>query len=101
MQGLVQYVHEQKGLPERKKLGGTIKTAEQQKGVAVFWVAGGGVLDNMGVKIGDTIRGVNGFPCNSANEFFQLVGYSDPTKLQLEILRGSEKLNLPQPPTSN
>ena len=97
MQGIVKGVAEQQSFPERKKLGGTIKTADNHNGVSVFWVAGGGVLEQLGVKIGDRVTAVNGNSCSSANEFFQLVGFSDPAKLKLGIDRNGEKITLQAP----
>ncbi len=91
---------EKTGSLQKEKLGATVKTAQagngslRSPGVCVYWIGQGGVLDRMGVKIGDVITSVNGNKIKSAAEFFQVVGFAPAQDLQLTVDRNERLFQL-------
>ena len=60
----------------------------------MVWVAGGSILERLGMKMGDTIQQINGRTVTSAAEFFQVLGFSSPERLTASVLRNGESTDL-------
>ncbi len=65
------------------------------KGVLVSSTLENGPADKAGIRPGDVILTVNGHPANDMHELLDLISSAGPNKkLEIELLRGDEKVNV-------